>query len=59
MFFVNSFFIPFFWLVNPFRLIKMIKRKIKYGKRSLTQREANYLMEDEHYDMGKRFAEVI
>lgn len=37
MFFMNSFFIPLFWLINPFRIIKKIKRKVKYGKRSLTQ----------------------
>jgi hypothetical protein len=56
MFFINSFFIPLFWLVNPVRIIKNVKRKINYGKRSLTQREANILMEDDPYDMGKKFA---
>jgi hypothetical protein len=56
MFFINSFFIPIFWFVHPFRIVRIIKRKLKYGKRSMTQREANELMEDEHYDMGKRFA---
>lgn len=45
-FFVNAFFIPIFWILNPMRLFKMIKRKIYFGKRSLTQREANKLMEE-------------
>jgi hypothetical protein len=38
MFFMNSFFVPFFWLVNPTRIYKQIVRKIKFGKPSLTQR---------------------
>lgn len=59
MFFMNSFFIPFFWLVNPLRIWKIIKRKFNYGKKHLTQEEANKLMEEESYDLGKRFAEVI
>lgn len=56
MFFMNSFFVPVFWLVNPTRIFKSLKRKIKYGKKNLTQKEANELMEDEKYEMGKRFA---
>lgn len=59
MFFMNSFFIPFFWLVNPMRIFKLIKRKCSKGRKDLTQYEANKLMEDEAYDLGKRFAEVI
>lgn len=53
---MNSFFVPVFWLVNPTRIFKSLKRKIKYGKKNLTQKEANELMEDEKYEMGKRFA---
>lgn len=45
MFFMNSFFIPIFWFVHPLRLWKILKRKLNYGKRSLTQMEANKLME--------------
>lgn len=59
MFLLNSFFIPIFWFINPFRIVKQIKRKLYKGKRSLTQAEANALMEEEQYDMGKRFAEVV
>lgn len=59
MFFMNSFFVPFFWLLNPTRIFKQAKRALKYGKASLTQREANELMEEEKYDVGKRFAEIL
>lgn len=37
MFFMNSFFVPFFWLINPLRLYKIIKRKIYHGKKHFTQ----------------------
>ena len=59
MFFMNAFFVPFFWLINPFHIVKVIKRKIGYGKRSMTQGEAHILMEDTEYEMGKRYAEII
>ena len=32
MFIVNSFFIPFLWLVNPLQLVKLAVRKYRYGK---------------------------
>lgn len=38
MFFMNSFFVPFFWIVNPTRIFKQIKRYLKKGKRSVTQK---------------------
>lgn len=41
------------------RIFKIIKRKCSKGRKDLTQYEANKLMEDEAYDLGKRFAEVI
>lgn len=59
MFFLNAFFTPLIWLFNPFGLIKKLKRKLNYGKRGMTQEEANHLMESSHYDMGKRYAEII
>lgn len=59
MFFMNAFFIPFFWLVNPFSIFKAIKRKCMKGRKDMTQHEANKLMEEESYDLGKRFAEII
>ena len=52
---MNALFIPFFWLVNPFRIYKLIKRRLKKGSKNMTQYEANKLMEEDSYDLGKRF----
>ena len=38
MFFLNALFVPLFWLVNPYHILKYIRRNINYGKRSVTQR---------------------
>ena len=59
MFFLNSFFVPFYWLVNPLYLVKLFKRSRNYGKASLTQEEANHLMEGQDYLIGKRYAELL
>ena len=56
MFFFNALFVPLFWLINPVQLVKICKRKLKYGRRDLTQKEANELMEDSEYMIGKRYA---
>ena len=32
---------------------------MNYGREDMTQKEANQLMEDFPYDIGKRFAEII
>ena len=59
MFFLNSFFVPLFWLIHPFYLAKRLQQYFKFGKKYLPQSEANELMEYAEYDMGKRYAEVI
>lgn len=59
MFFMNSLLVPFIWTINPFQIMVLIKRKLNFGKKYLTQREANHLMEDFVYDVGKRYAEVL
>jgi hypothetical protein len=56
MFFMNSLLVPIIWAINPFQIYVLIKRKINFGKKYLTQREANNLMEDFNYDVGKRYA---
>lgn len=56
MFILNAAFVPLFWLVNPFQLMRLIKRSMSKGRKDLTQREANKLMEDYEYDIGKRYA---
>lgn len=59
MFFSNVTFIPIFWFINPFYQFKRFKRYLKYGRKDMTQAEANLLMEDSPYDIGKRYAEII
>jgi hypothetical protein len=59
MFFMNALFVPFIWLINPWQLGVLIKRKFNYGRKDLTQKEANKIMENMQYNMGKRYAEII
>lgn len=40
-------------------LLRLFKRWRAKGKKYYTQNEANELMEDTPYEMGKRYAEVI
>lgn len=37
MFVMNAFFVPLFWLINPFHLLKKWKRSRSLGKKSFTQ----------------------
>lgn len=59
MFFFSSFLVPFIWLINPWHLYQLIKRKLNEGSPYLTQEQANKLMEDPEYLMGKRYGEVM
>jgi hypothetical protein len=59
MFFMNALFVPFIWLINPWQIGVLIKRKLNYGRKDLTQKEANKIMENMQYNMGKRYAEII
>ncbi len=59
MFFMNSFLVPIIWIINPFQLVVLWKRKRNYGKKHFTQRETNLFMEDFNYDIGKRYAEIL
>lgn len=59
MFFLNSFFIPLIWVVHPWQILHLLKRKWKYGRKDVTQKEANDLMEDSKYSVGKKYAETI
>lgn len=56
MFYMNAFFVPLIWLVNPWNLMVLLKRKIYYGRKDLTQQEAHKIMENVQYTMGKRYA---
>lgn len=44
MFFFNAFLIPIIWLVHPWQLAHRIKRWYYYGRKDVTQSEANILM---------------
>ena len=59
MCFMNGFFVPLIWLINPWQIYVLIKRKKNYGSKDMTQKEANLLMENFHYNMGKRYAEIL
>lgn len=38
MFFAATTFVPLFWLVNPLYLWRLLQRKLKFGRRDLTQK---------------------
>lgn len=59
MFLFSAFFVNFLWIVHPQYYIRKVNRYFKVGREDLTQKEANLLMEDYPYDIGKRFAEVL
>jgi hypothetical protein len=58
MFFLNAFFIPIIWVIHPWQLVQLLKRKLNYGRKDITQKEANDLMEDSKYSVGKKYAET-
>lgn len=56
MFFLDSFLVPLIWLINPWSILQTIRRKYYFGRKDLTQRQANELMEEARYSMGKKYA---
>jgi hypothetical protein len=59
MFFLCAFLVPLIWLIHPLQLCHQYKRNKHIGHQDVSQHEANHLMADYHYDMGKRYAEII
>lgn len=59
MFFINAFFVPLIWLVNPWQIKQLVLRRFKRNKNYYTQAEANDIMSDAQYVMGKRYAEIV
>lgn len=55
----NAFFSPLVYLINPEYIMRWIRVKLNYGRKDMTQQEANSLMEYPDYDLGKRYAEVM
>lgn len=56
MFFINAFFVPLIWLVNPWQIKQLLMRRFRKNKNYYTQGEANDIMSDSQYVMGKRYA---
>ena len=59
MFIFSAVLIPLIWMINPYQLMHLRKRNKKKGSMKVTQKEANKLMADEEYSVGKRYAEII
>lgn len=59
MFILCAFLVPLIWSIHPLQLCHVHARNKHYGSSDVTQHEANHLMADYHYDMGKRYAELI
>lgn len=56
MFIFVAIFSSVFWAINFGNLKKKIQRARLFGTNGMTQAEANELMEDPQYDVGKRYA---
>ncbi|EGR27621.1 hypothetical protein IMG5_192990, partial [Ichthyophthirius multifiliis] len=62
VFILNAFIPALAWIIDPWSILKNYKRKkeVRKGNQSsLTQLEANLLMEFPDYTMGKRYADVM
>lgn len=59
MFILCAFLVPLIWLIHPLQICHVHAREKHYGHNDVTQHEANHLMADYHYDMGKRYAELV
>ena len=59
MFFFNAFIVNLLWILHPQYYLRKLIRQRKFGSKTITQKEANILMEDYPYDMGKRYSEII
>ena len=35
---MNALFVPFIWLINPWQIMVLLKRKFNYGRKDLTQK---------------------
>ena len=59
MFILCTILIPLIWAIHPLQLCHKHARDQHYGHLDVSQHEANHLMADYHYDMGKRYAEIL
>ena len=56
---VNAYFSALVRIVNPSYIIYWIRRRVYYGSQSMTQSEANQIMQYPEYNIGERYGEVI
>lgn len=59
MFILCTILIPLIWAIHPLQLCHLYSRDKHHGHLDVSQHEANHLMADFHYDMGKRYAEIL
>ena len=59
MFIFNSFLVPIIWIINPWYLFRLGRRWYLQNSKFLTQEQANQVMEDPPFQMGKRYGEVL
>jgi hypothetical protein len=51
--------VPLIWGINPWYIKRWIQRRMHEGSPYVTQEEANKIMEDPEYIMGKRYGELL
>lgn len=56
MFIFSSILVPLIWLIHPYQLAHKFQRWLYEGTEYVTQKEANHLMADYEYSVGKRYA---
>lgn len=59
MFIFSAVLVPLIWLIHPYQLFHQFQRWRRQGTNTVTQGEANVLMADYEYSVGKRYAEII
>ncbi len=59
MFIFSAVLVPCIWLIHPYQLWHKFKRWRNYEKNLVSQHQANHLMADFEYSVGKRYAEII
>ena len=59
MFIFSSVLVPLIWLIHPYQLAHKFQRWMYQGTDFVTQKEANLLMADYEYSVGKRYAEIL
>ena len=56
MFIFSAVLVPLIWFIHPYQLYHQLQRWRYQGTATVTQSEANVLMADYEYSVGKRYA---